>query len=242
MTTFGPRRGLVAIAAVFFTVAQARADFIISLQTAGSSGSSQGAYFYQVDPRPTGTGVFDPFVRIQQTGTERGYNTDARPVEFETKDQNHWTHSLQLANLTSVRISGIDYYKFTLDINEQGSTSGSQLTMNDFRVYLGNSPSLTGWNDGFGSNSVKVYDIDAGSGGNGRVDMNYRLNSGSGSGDMSVYIPVAKFTGFANQYQYVYLYSAFGNPYSSDAGFEEWSAYTKTGTTTTNNPVPAPAG
>src|SRR3954453_4324920 len=72
----------------------ARANFIINLTTAGSSGSSQGAYFYQADPQPTGTGVFQPFVRIQQTGTERGYNTDARPVEFQTKDENQWTHSL----------------------------------------------------------------------------------------------------------------------------------------------------
>lgn len=237
-----------ALAAVglITSAGSARADFIIDLTTAGSSGSSQGAYYYQADPKPTGTGVFQPFVRIQQTGTERGYNTDARPVEFNTKDQNQWTHSLALSSLTNVTMNGIDYYKFTLDINEQGNTTGSLLSMDDFRLYLGNSPSLSGWNDGFGANSVKVYDLDAGPHKDGTVNMNYKLNSGSGSGDLAVYVPVSKFAPYANSpYQYVYLYSSFGSPYSSDAGFEEWSAYTNSGSAPPpppSNSVPAPAG
>ena len=235
------RRFVAAASVAFVASSPARADFIIDLTSRGSTGSSQGAQFYQADPQPTGTGVFNPFVRIQQTGTERGYNTDARPVEFNTKDQNQWTHSLALSNLTTNVINGISYYKFTLDINEIGNQSGKYLSMDDFRIYLGNSPTLTGWNDGFGANSVKVYDIDAA--GNTTVSMDYKLNHGSGSGDMEVYVPVSKFAGVGSQFQYVYLYSSFGNPYTSDAGFEEWSAMTKTGYTPPPvNGVPAPAG
>lgn len=233
------------------TTQYAEAAFVsttIDLTTEGSTGTSQGALFYQDDPKPTGTGYIDPFVRIQMTGTERGYNTDARPVEFDTKDENQWTHSLLLNTLGAVTIGSTDYYKFSLDINEEGGPVGSLLSMNDFRIYLGNSGSLTGWNDGFGANSVKVYDIDAETTGNKTIDvtveLNYRLGHGSGSGDMSVYIPVALFQGHGSQFQYVYLYSSFGNPNQSDAGFEEW--WTQTGSPVPPPPppgaVPAPPG
>jgi len=67
------------------------------------------------------------------------------------------------------------------------------------------------------------------------VRMDYSLASGSGSGDMFVYVKSSLFTGTN---PYVYLYSKFGNPDGSDAGFEEWA--TRPGTT--NPPVvPLPA-
>jgi len=224
----------------------AKAVYVIDMTTANASTSYQGALFNQTNVQPTGTGYINPFVRIQQNGTEAGYNTDGRPVEFQTKDQNQWTHSISLSSLQTVSINGTSYYKFALDINEQGNTSGGLLSMNDFRLYLGDSPSLLGWNDGFGTHSVKVYDIDQGNKGNTTVELNANLqgsgtaNGGSGSGDLFVYIPVAKFQGFGSQYQYVYLYSKFGNPNSSDAGFEEW--WTNTKNAPPPGPVPAPAG
>jgi len=228
-----------ALMAVAWAAPPARAD-AINLTTTGSSGTANGGLDVQTSPQPTGTGYIGPFVRIQMTGTERGYNTDARPVEFDTKDQNQWTHSLNLSNLTPETINGTSYYKFLLDINEEGNPSGKLLSLNDVQVYLGNSPSLTGYNDGFGANSVGVYDLDAGK--DNTVELNYKLNHGSGSGDMFLYIPTSAFAGFDSQFQWVYLYSAFGNPHQSDAGFEEWAAYTQPSTTppVTNNPVPAP--
>jgi len=231
--------GRIAFALVAaLAAAPVKAD-VIDLTTRGSSGMSQGALFLQADPQPTGTGIFNPFVRIQQTGTERGYNTDARPVEFQTKDDNHWTHSLLLSSLDKVTMGTTDYYKFTLDVNEQGNTTGRLLSLNDVRVYLGDSGSLTGFNDGFGNHSRKVYDLDAA--GDTTIELDYKLNSGSGSGDMFALIPVSYFQGFPNKFQYVYLYSAFGNPNQSDAGFEEWSALTgKTPPPPTTNSVPAP--
>lgn len=224
----------------------ARAEYIIDLTAPTSPVGYQGAIFAQTSQQPVGTGVFNPFVRIQMTGTEAGYNTDARPVEFQTKDQNQWTHSLALNSLQSVTINGSQYYQFTLDINEQGTTPGSLLSMNDFRIYLGNSASLTGWNDGFGTNSVKVFDLDAGKKGDARVDLNAILNPpGSGVADLNVYVPVSAFLGKPSQYSYVYLYSSFGCPYPSGAGFEEWSSLNKAGSTPPPPPpgaVPAPAG
>jgi hypothetical protein len=65
--------------------------------------------------------------------------------------------------------------------------------------------------------------------------MDYSLASGSGSGDMFVYVKNSLFVGSG---PYVYLYSSFGNPDGSDAGFEEWA--TRPGPT--NPPtVPLPA-
>src|SRR5262245_62227558 len=84
--------GLLVLTA---TASSARAEIIIDLTAYGASGSSQGAHFFQVNPQPTGTGFVDPFVRIQRTGTERGYNTEGQ-IEFDTKDQggHNWTHAL----------------------------------------------------------------------------------------------------------------------------------------------------
>lgn len=233
---------LAAFALLAVPPGSARADYIINLTAAGTSPVTyQGAIFAQTSVQPVGTGIFDPFVRIQMNGTEAGYNTDARPVEFQTKDQNQWTHSLPLNSLQSVTIDGTQYYQFTLDINEQGNTSGALLSMNDFRIYLGNSGSLTGFNDGFGSDSVKVYDIDAGIRGDTTVNLNAKLNPpGSGVADLNVYIPVAYFAGLGSQYPFVYLYSKFGNPHASDAGFEEWAA--REGANSSPPPPPPPPG
>lgn len=237
----------VVLTALFLASAPAaRADYIIDLTKANTAPVTyQDAVYAQTSIQPTGTGVFDPFVRIQMNGTEAGYNTDARPVEFDTKDENQWTHSLPLNTLTPVTIGGTQYYQFTLDVNEEGSPSGKLLSMNDLQIYLGTSGSLTGFTDGSGfanDTSVKIYDLDAA--GETTVELNYKLNHGSGSGDLNVYIPVSLFEQyFGTAYQYVYLYSAFGCPNPSDAGFEEWSALAG------NNPcppppsaVPAPAG
>lgn len=249
MPRFRPAMATAIALASFAFIASApgsaRAAHIIDLTAAGTSPVTyQGGIFAQTSQQPVGTGVFDPFVRIQMNGIEAGYNTDARPVEFQTKDQNQWTHSLPLNSLQSVAINGTQYYQFTLDINEQGNQSGSLLSMNDFRVYLGNSGSLTGFNDGFGSNSVKVYDIDAS--GDTTVNLNAKLNApGSGVADLNVYIPVSRFAGLGSQFQFVYLYSKFGNPYASDAGFEEWAALKGANPSPPPPPpagVPAPAG
>src|SRR5207237_2020334 len=99
--SFALRNRVATAAFLLLASAPARAEYVINLTSAGSSGTSQGALYEQADPQPTGTGVINPFVRIQRTGTERGYNTDGRPVEFDTKDQNQWTHSLPLSSLSA---------------------------------------------------------------------------------------------------------------------------------------------
>lgn len=211
----------VAIWSIVVTIggATVRADTVVDLTTVGSSGQINGAWYVQTGPQPTGTGVFLPFVRIQGTGTESGYNTDYRPVEFDTKDQNQWTHSLLLSTVPIVTYKGQQYREFLLDINEGGNTNLSNLTLDEVQIFLGATGDLHNYPSGLGT---LVYDMDAAPDGPARVELNYRLNSGSGSGDMFLYVPVANFAISTNPY--VYLYSHFGTPHTSDAGFEEWSS------------------
>ena len=58
----------------------------LDLTTAGASGTIGGAIFQQGDTQPAGSGVIHSFVRIHGLGNvfqEQGYNTDARPLQFD---------------------------------------------------------------------------------------------------------------------------------------------------------------
>ena len=80
------------------------------------------------------------------------------------------------------------------------------------------------------------------------IKLDYTTNNGgSGIGDMVAYIPNAAFGGAAGS-TYVYLYSQFGTTMagptnlSSDAGFEEWSAFKPTPPNGGSIPEPASLG
>jgi len=216
--------------------------------TSGGTATVNGAYLATTDTQPTGTGVIQSFVRIQMTGSEQGYNTDVKnPSKFQYDEKfGNFTHSLPLNTLQSeLSPNGVLSYKFLLDINETKTTAGELLSMNAVQIYLGNAPNLLGFTpgSGFGSNSTPVYNLDGA--GDVTVELNYSLNSGSGSGDLLLYVPKAYFdAAYAKSgYGYVYLYSAFGNPNGSDAGFEEWATQAPSKTTGGGgNPVPAPPG
>ncbi len=63
----------------------------LDLTAAGSAGQVNGAQFRQTDAQPTGTGLINSFVRIQGAGVEAGYNTDARPLQFQEKGGQKFT-------------------------------------------------------------------------------------------------------------------------------------------------------
>jgi len=226
-----------------FFCGSANAEVTLNLALSSPQDGLNGALFYSTDIQPTGTGVIQPFVRIQGKPTEAGYNTDG-PIEFDTKDHTgqNWTHSITLSQVPIVTIGGVQYREFLLDINETDSKAGRFLSMNEFEVYLSDTNVLTGFNTTTHTFSTPgtattnlVYDLDAGVNGDQLVRMDYSQASGSGSGDMFVYIKNSLFVGSG---PYVYLYSKFGTPDASDAGFEEWA--TRPGP---NNPpsVPLPA-
>jgi len=217
------------------------------LYTAASSCVFNSGIYDVVGPHPTGTGVIDSFLRIQQNGTEQGFNTKARPMTCDgavcdDKTDLH-THNLLTSEVPVVTINGSQYREFFLDINEPASTgnSANYLTLDQVEIYVSNTASLTTHSSagaGTLTGATQVYDMDTGTGNN-FVNLDYVLvGGGSGYGDMVLYVPNSPL--FATN-TYTYLYSQFGctvcsgghgssawTMYQSQAGFEEWWVPTST--------------
>src|SRR5437899_1740853 len=109
--------GLAAFVVAIISGGRASAE-TIDLTSVGSSGTINGGLFQQTSTQPTGTGVIDSFVRIQNNGTEQGYNTSARPVQFDEKTDPNYTRPLLLSSVPVVNINGVNYRQFLLDINQ----------------------------------------------------------------------------------------------------------------------------
>lgn len=204
---------VLALCGMLWVSAASATTVDLTLGSAGD-GSINGALFQWTSEQPTGTGVIQPFVRIQANGSEQGYNTDAVPVPFDGKP-GLWTHSLLLSAVPVVNVGGTDYLQFLLDINQVGSQDNHYLTMNAFQIYLG----ATGAQDTTTVSELGtlIYDMGAGN----KVELDYNLNPGSGGGDMFAYVPTSLIIG---ENPFLYLYSAFGAPgYASNDGFEEWA-------------------
>ena len=208
----------VALAVSCAFAATVQASPTLDLTMSGATGIVNGAWFYEVSAASTGSGVIDSFVRISTNDPiEEGYNTDARPVQYD-EDTSPFTRSLLLSDVPVVDLGGTLYREFLLDINQNKSGAGRLISLDTIEIYQASAGNLTGHPTGLGT---KIYDLDAG------VDnwilLDYALNSGSGSGDMFAYIPDSL---FADE-DFVYLYSMFGASESSlhpnTANFEEWA-------------------
>ena len=178
--------------------------------------------FERFNDPSTGTGVFEPFLRIQHRGMEKGYNTDGTP-EFGTK-KGKWTHSIRLGNIQTVN----NCLEFLLDINESQGRNNRYLSLDGLKIFLADSPNLDNYAAGLGTMVYNLADKDH----DNWVKMdNTIFGPGSGTGDMRVVIPVNPQW---SSDKYLYLYSELGKHNSSDAGFEEWSVMT-------SDAVPEPA-
>lgn len=186
----------------------------VDLTTAGAIGEVNGAIFRQFSPQPTGTGYIDSFVRLQAKGagtqSQQGFNTDARPLQFDENSSPQFTRSLLLSNVPLVDIGGVKYREFLLDINQKASQP--YLSLDQLRLYTGGAGNLSQLP------GAAVYDLDAGC--DHWVKLNSQLSHGSGSGDMLFYV---RDDAFAHGGAYVYLYSKFGENFMANAGFEEWA-------------------
>jgi hypothetical protein len=258
-----------AAAVVFFAVDASASG--CNLYTASSSCTFNAGVFDVVGPHPTGTGVIDSFLRVQQKGAEEGFNTGARPMycdgrTCDDKTDPNFTRNLLTSTVPIVNIGGTDYRAFYLDINESAGQTQNYLTLDQVEIFVSNTANLnthTSVSPGYGkltngggtTTATKVYDMETGSGDN-WVNLDYLLvGGGSGWGDMVLYVP--NVAAFATN-QYVYLYSEFGcggtftaslscgngsnQKYASQAGFEEWWVPGSTTTTGTGTAaVPEPA-
>ena len=237
------------------------ADYL-DLTTGGGGTLGQGVFLDAgTNTGSVGSGNIDSFVRVQQSGSEQGYNTGGRPVPFDENTSPTFTHDLALSELLLFNNPGNgvpdgDYYRFLLDINQEKSVP--LLSLDQLRIYHSPTPSI---NSPTFAGMTLVWDIDAGGDsacgglydgatcsaqdGNGAL-LDYTLNRGSGNGiDMILWVPTSLFVGVGED-EYVYLYSAFGElggDWATNAGYEEWARdVTPTGTPNTPTPsVPEPA-
>ena len=242
-----PVRALIATAAVLLAAAAPAQADMCDLSTAGygcgagtnqQSFSASGAIFQEISRQlttnngtqitgfqPTGTGYVDSFLRIQNNGTEQGYNTDSRPYQFDQKDPINYTHAISINEVPKVQISGTWYREFFLDINEPTATP--LISLDELQIFLSPNPTLNNYSAGKLNGITPIFDLDSTK--NNWIKLNYALNGGgSGKGDMVAFIPDALFTNTASN-PYVYLYSQFGGQNSANTcycsagdGFEEW--------------------
>ncbi len=195
-----------------------------NLTTAGAELAADGFIARQVAAQPTGTGHIHSFVRVQGAasggGFQQGYNTTARPLQFDENKSPVFTRGLTLGQVPVVVVNGVPYREFLLDINQK--SSAPRLSLDQARVFLGDRPDLTGYNAGTLAGRSAVFDLDAH--GDVSLVLDARLNSGSGAGDMVLLVPDANFAG-ADPNTYVYLYSQMGgvSGASANGGFEEWA-------------------
>ena len=219
---------LIAGGALLFSIS-AHAT-VIDIEPAGSSGTINGALFFESDQQPAGTGFIQSFLRVQghPAGPEQGYNTDGG---FPFDDKN--PHTVRtLANICErftpgevYNIAGTEYFKFMLDANQSGG-GGGHFTLNQLQIYTSNDPAQTTTTfnaDGTLPLGHLAYNMNIGGGTDNSVITH---STGSGHFDAAVYIPVSAFNQ-SDRYVILYMQSNTGT-----GGFEEWVAATGV------NPVP----
>src|SRR5947207_3558110 len=186
---------------------------VVDLPGSNDSGTINGRAIRLHDPQPTGTGVIQPFLRMENSPVEQGYNTSGG-TPFDDK-AGPWTHDLTFGNIqnTQVTLGGASYFKLLLDVNEPGG-SKSLISLDQLQFYTSKLGSQTTSN--VGSLGTLRYTFSSADG----VILDASRNHGSGSGDMYAYIPTSDFAGTKTS-DFVYLYAHFGNTDNSQAGFEE---------------------
>lgn len=187
----------------------------------------------------TGTGILDPFVRVQRTGDEQGYNTTQDSNGLLPFDESYgvWTHDVLISSFRDIDNNGT--FQFVLDIGEPAAKTQSLLSLDGLKLF---STSIPGQNgnavDELGNwvgpeNGTLLWDLDADSEGNFvdnaiLLDSNRNGNPGNGISDMYMDVATSIFDVAPSDQTYFILWSRFG--LTADAGasaagtFEEWSS------------------
>ena len=204
----------LALAAALLTTARAT---VLDLGSNGS-GFVDGAYFAVNSQHPTGTGVYNPFLTVQNNPWEQGYNSSTG--NFDTKREPQWNHEIRFSDLQVTNLNGIAYFGFSVDVNEPNGGNQAGISLIGLSIWTSatlQSSTSTDANGFFnGSLGALRYSL----GGN-SVLYNDQM-SGSGAGDINIYIPVSAFAG-TQANDFVYMYQRWGNSDSSQGGFEETS-------------------
>lgn len=188
---------------------------VLDLTSSGASGAIGDAFFAQVNKQSTGTGLIDPFLRLQRNGSEMGVNSGG-PYTMDEKG-GIWTHSLAVGDFGVVDHAGTPSLRLLLDINQ--TNHSPLLSLDRLQVYSAPWPGYNNLAD-LTANGSLLYDLGIGN----KVYLNYALESGSGAGDMLAYLPYNLFSPHADEYFYLFSeFGATGGAYATNDGFEEWA-------------------
>jgi hypothetical protein len=222
-------RTLVLVAGLALT-ASAQADVLDLRDGSGTtSGFLNGALFTTDFTQPAGSGVVDSFLRVQRANGQdtytNGYNTvqanqPGEPGQRDEHPSDTFTHEITLGDLAVTTQDGVDYFRFILDINQEGSDPSLSLVEVQIRT---RATAISQYEADLVNLGALVYDLDVGADGDSRVDLDF--DHGSGDGDMAMLVPVSLFSGGPGTF--VYLYSAFGGvgdepPFQDNDGYQEW--------------------
>jgi hypothetical protein len=188
---------------------------IVDLGTSGST-TINGAIIETGTIHPAGTGVFEPFLTIQASGFEQGYNSSEG--NFDTKREPVWNHEIRFSDLQVTTINNVDYYGFAIDINEPNSGPNAPISLDAFKIFTSATlqTSTSTNHKGYFNGSLGTLRYDLG----GNSVLYYDAQSGSGTSDINIFVPVSLFAG-AQANDFVYVYERFGNTETSEGGFEE---------------------
>lgn len=228
--------GAIATAIAVAPTAQA---IVVDLDSPGEGPvtTDLGVIWSQTAVQPTGTGVIEPFLRVDANSSSNGeiregYNTSEAKGNSPMDDKGGiWTHDVLVSDLAVVN----GYFVFLLDANQIGdnSANGARLTLSQFEIFTNNGPADDSFDtkaqleaafgpaeynmrlDTISSNLITGVDIAV------QQTHNFPSNNGSGSGDLLVFIPTSQFT---NPGTHLILYTEFGaGNYVNNDGFEEWA-------------------
>jgi hypothetical protein len=208
------------------------------LTGSGSSAVIYGATLSQGSIQPAGSGVIDPFVRINSNNDqESAYNTTVNNV-FDNDQTDTWNHEITVGQVGFIDIGGTWKMRFLLDINEPNSADKTLLNLDEIQIFVSTAANQSVETfDVNGivalANSALVYRMDLG-GDDNTVILLYDNANGQGETDMTLDIPSTLFdsalstlgltTAAQKNGAFIYLYSAFGSlPNINDGNYEEWA-------------------
>jgi hypothetical protein len=176
------------------------------------------AFFLQLQlDESSGTGVFNPFVRISaNTPEEQAVNSSGRNLPWDENTSPQWTRDLRLDEVPTLACPddspwpGETCREFALDMNEEGSGSEVYLSLDALRLYIspndhicdtdagckgqGNGFVFDPWALDFGlTDGELVWALDGIKEAANAIGLDYSNDQGSGRADMAVYVLNSQF-------------------------------------------------
>lgn len=214
---------LLALAGLAGLPVRAASLILTNLPALDQKGWINGAYL-EFGNTNAGSGLLNPFLRVQANTTEEGYNSSGASVMAAVKTGT-WTHDIQLRDILTTNILGTNYYKFAVDLNQSGSSTF--ISLDKLELWVSTTP-VTPANatNNLLSQATLMFDMDLGDDAN-EVLLDAANAPGSGYADYVMLVPFGALG--AKGTNYLHLFTRFGAKagiWQSNGGFEEFAAFT----------------